>query len=242
MRKNAIIIVLACFILAIAVGMFVYVADMKKEMVEIEQERTDYEFAIRTQILSVARSYLSKHPKASPEHIAEIEQRINDLAADSTDWAAIKGCKDPSERYELLKKYLSYYPSSTNVIEARKMKEEDSIATKKQRAANAAKNAQAQRQKQIDNWNRACYGKLYSNSLGGVQMRFLPCDANGFGRMDYLEVLYGTTHTTYQLKPGGIVIHNNGDPIYMMFTNSGCLKSKIGIIRPSNNMARYKNF
>lgn len=242
MKKSAVIIGLSCFILAIAVGVFIYVSDMRREMVEMEQERTDYELATRTQILSVARSYLVKHPSAPAEHIAEIIQKIKLLAEDSTDWVAIKASKDPVERFELVKKYLSYYPSSVNAIEARKMREADSISAKKQRAANAAKNAQAQRQRQIDNWNKACYGKLYSNSSGGVQMRFLPCDANGFGRMDYLEVLYGTTHTTYQLKPGGIVIHNNGDPIYMMFTNSGCLKSKIGIIRPSNNMARYKNF
>lgn len=242
MKKSAVIIGLSCFILAIAVGVFVYVSDMRREMVEMEQERTDYELATRTQILSVARSYLVKHPSAPAEHIAEIIQKIKLLAEDSTDWAAIKASKDPVERFELVKKYLSYYPSSVNAIEARKMREADSISAKKQRAANAAKNAQTQRQRQIDNWNNACYGKLYSNSSGGVQMRFLPCDANGFGRMDYFEVLYGITHTTYELKPGGIVIHNNGDPIYMMFTNSGCLKSKIGIIRPSNNMARYKNF
>ena len=222
MKKKAIIIGVSCIVLAIVIGLVLYVVDMRREMAEIEQERTDYEFAIRTQLLSVARSYLVKHPNASPEHIAEIEQRIKGLEEDSTDWAAIKACNDPSERYELLKKYLSYYPSSVNAIEA--------------------KNAQAQKQKMIDNWNKACYGKIYSNVSGGFQMRFLPCDANGNGKMDYLEVLYGTTHTTYQLKPRGIVIHNNGNPMIMFFTNSGCLNSKMGIIRPSNNMARYKNF
>lgn len=242
MKKNAIIIGVACIVLAIVIGLVLYVVDMRKEMAEIEQERTDYEFATRTQLLSVARSYIVKHPSASPEHIAEIEQRIKGLVEDSTDWAVIKACNDPSERYELLKKYLSYYPSSVNAIEARKMREVDSVSAKKQKAAVAAKNAQAQKQKMIDNRNKACYGKIYSNVSGGFQMRFLPCDANGNGRMDYLEVLYGTTHTTYQLKPRGIVIHNNGNPMIMFFTNSGCLNSKMGIIRPSNNMARYKNF
>lgn len=242
MKKSTVIIGLSCFILAIAVGVFIYVSNMRREMVEMEQERTDYELATRTQILSVARSYLIRHPSAPPEHIAEIIQKIKVLAEDSTDWAAIKASKDPVERFELVKKYLSYYPSSVNAIEARKMREADSISAKKQKAAVAAKNAQAQRQSQIDNWNKACYGKIYSNPSGGVQMRFLPCDAYGNGRMDYLEVLWGTTHTTYQLKPGGIVIHNNGNPVYLLFTNNGCFSSKMGIIRPSNNMARYKNF
>lgn len=66
MKKNAIIIGLSCVALVIAVSVFVYVTNMKREMVEMEQERTDYEFAIRTQILSVARSYLFKHPTAPP--------------------------------------------------------------------------------------------------------------------------------------------------------------------------------
>lgn len=174
--------------------------------------------------------------------MAEIEQKIKVLAEDSADWAAIKASNDPAERFELVKKYLSYYPASVNVVEARKMRESDSLSAKKQKAAIAAKNAQVQRQSQIDNWNKQCYGKIYSNTSGGIQMRFLPCDANGFGKMDYLEVLWGTTHTTYQLKPGGVIIHNNGDPVYMLFTNNGCFRSKMGIIRPSNNMARYKKF
>lgn len=240
--KRVLFVISVCIVFAIGIGVYKYVTDMKRQMEEMELERADYESASKTQILSVARSYLEKHPDASADHKAEIEQRVKSLVEDSTDWATIKASDNPVERFELLKKYLSYYPSSINLLEARKMREADSISAKKQKAAAAAKNVQAQRQNHINNWNKACYGKIYSNSSGGIQMRFLPCDQNGNGKMQILEVLWGTRNSTYRLLPNGIVIHNDGDPLYMYFTNNGCMKSRLGVIRPSSNMARYKNF
>lgn len=242
MKKNVIIICLVSILLVIAIGGYLYVADMKREMMEMEQERTDYELTSKTQILSIARSYLAKHPNASPEHIAEIEQKIKGLVEDSTDWAAIKSTDNAAERFDLLKKYISYYPSSANIIEAKKMREADSIAARKQRAAIAAKNAQAKWQHNIDNWNKASQGKLYCNGWSTIQVRFQPCDVNGYGKVEIVQPVWGTIKSTYQLKPNGILVHNNGDPVFMRFTNNGCMRYGTDILRPEKDMGKRRKY
>ena len=53
-----------------------------------------------------------------------------------------------------------------------------------------------------------------------IQVRFQPCDVNGYGYVEIVQPVWGTIKSTYQLKPNGILVHNNGDPVFMWFTNN----------------------